>query len=188
MGSLLPLFFIFGFLWSGEIVCPSESTFNPLSHLCFSDVKVDNQSTPSAIQVTIKASKTDPFCQGVTLHIGVAGGPLCPVAAVLSYMVARGNSSGPLFTWEDNRFLTRDQFVRGVRAALSEAGYVAKDYAGHSFRIGAATTAAEHGIQDSLIKTLGRWESSAYTRYVRTSPEVLRSVAKTMSLSVKLGH
>ena len=146
----------FGFLRSGEIVCPSESTFDPLSHLCFGDVKVDNRSTPSAIQVTIKASKTDPFRQGVTLHIGVTGGPLCPVAAVLSYMVARGNSSGPLFTWEDNRFLTRDHFVRGVRAALSEAGYVAKDYAGHSFRIGAATTAAEHGVQDLLIKTLGR--------------------------------
>ena len=113
---------------------------------------------------------------------------MCPVAAVLSYMVARGNSSGPLFTWEDNQFLTRDHFMRGIRAALSEAGYVAKDYAGHSFRIGAATTAAEHGIQDSLIKTLGWWESSAYTRYVRTSPEVLRSVAKTMSLSVKQGH
>ena len=78
--------------------------------------------------------------------------------------------------------------MRGVRAALSEAGYMGKDYAGHSFQIGAATTAAEHGIQDSLIKTLGRWESRAYTWYVRTSPEVLRSVAKTMSLSVKLGH
>ena len=111
-----------------------------------------------------------------------------PGRAVFSYMVARGNSSGPLFTWEDNRFLTRDYFARGVRAALSEAGYVAKDYTGPSFRIGAATTAAEHGIQDLLIKTLGRWESSAYTQYVGTSPEVLRSVAKTMSLSVKLGH
>ena len=78
--------------------------------------------------------------------------------------------------------------MRGVRAALSEAGYVAKDYAGRSYWIGAATTTAERGIQDSLIKTMGRWESSAYTRYVRTSPEVLRSVAITMSLSVKLGH
>ena len=56
---------------------------------------MDNRSTPSAIQVTIKASKTDPFCQGVTLHIGVAGGPLCPVAAVLSYMVARLQPTKP---------------------------------------------------------------------------------------------
>ena len=49
-----------------------------------------------------------------------------------------------------------------VRAVLAEAGLVDKDYAGHSFRIGVATTVASQGLQDSLIKTLGRWESSAY--------------------------
>ena len=122
------------------------------SHLCFSDVRVDNRSAPSAIQVVIKVSKTEPFRQGVTLHIGITGDPLRPVAAVLSYMVARRGSPGPLFTWEDNRYLTRHCFMISLRAALTEAGYVAKDYAGHSFRIGAATTAVEHGIQDSLIK------------------------------------
>ncbi len=140
---------------------------------------------PSAIEVVIMASKTDPFRQGVTLHIGLTGGPLCPVAAVLSYMVARGSSPGRLFTWEDNRYLTRARFVASVRAALSEAGYVAKDYADHSFRIGAATTAGACGIQDSLINTLGWCESSAYTRYIRTSPEVLRRVAKTMTDTAK---
>ena len=66
-----PASVFFGFLRSGEIVCPSENVFDPLSHLCFGDVKVDNQSTPSAIQVTIKASKTDPFRQGVTLHMDI---------------------------------------------------------------------------------------------------------------------
>lgn len=171
----------FGFLRSGEIVCPSETSFGPLSHLAFADIADDNRSAPSAIQVQIKASKTDPFHQGVTLHIGVAGGAICPVAAVLSYMVARGSTPGPLFTWEDGRHLTRDRFVAGVRAALTSAGYPAKDYAGHSFRIGAATTASQHGIQDSLIQTLGRWRSSAYTSYIRTAPETLRGVAKTLA-------
>ena len=101
----------FGFLRSGEIVCPSETSFDPLSHLSFADIAVDNRSAPSAMQVRIKASKTDPFRQGVTLHIGVTGGPLCPVAALLNYMVARGSKPGPLFIWEDGRYLTRDRFV-----------------------------------------------------------------------------
>ena len=169
-----------GFLRSGEATCPSETEFDPESHLAFSDVAVDSRDTPTALQVTIKASKTDPFRQGVTLHIGVSGGPLCPVAAVLSYVVARGSSAGPLFLWEDGKFLTRARFVESMRTALTQAGYKAKDYAGHSFRIGAATTAAQRGIQDSLIKTLGRWESSAYTRYIRTPPPVLRGVAKIL--------
>ena len=65
-----------------------------------------------------------------------------------------------------------------IRAALTEAGLVAKDYAGHSFRIGAATTAAH---QDSLIKTLGRWESAAYTKYIRTAPDTLQGVASRLT-------
>ena len=30
-------------------------------------------------------------------------------------------------------------------------------YSGHSFRIGAATAAAKLGVNDSMIKVLGRW-------------------------------
>ena len=73
---------------------------------------------------------------------------------------------------------TRESFAARVRSALSAAGYRGKDYAGHSFRIRAATISSRCGMQDSLIKTLGRWESTAYTRYIRTAPEVLCEVSK----------
>ena len=66
---------------------------------------------------------------------------------------------------------------------MAEAGLVAKDYAGPSFRIGTAMTAASRGLQDSLIKTLGRWESSAYTRYIKTLPETLRGVARQLGVT-----
>ena len=171
----------FGFLRSGEVVAPAVAQYDPSCHLCFGDIQVDSQAAPSCIHVRIKASKTDPFRRGVTLVIGQTDNVLCPVKAVLSFMVARGPGAGPLFAWEDKRFLTREAFVAAVRAALTEAGLVAKDYAGHSFRIGAATTAARQGIQDSLIKTLGRWESAAYTKYIRTAPDTLQGVASRLT-------
>ena len=81
-------------------------------------------------------------------------------------MVARGGFPGPLFVWDDGWFLTRDCFVASLRTTLTAVGYNARDYAGHSFRIRAAMTAARQEVQDSLIKTLRHWESAAYTRYI----------------------
>ena len=100
---------------------------------------------------------------------------------MLSYMVERGDREGPFFLFGDNRPLTRDCVVNSVKKSLTAAGLDCRLYSGHSFRIGAATTAARHGLQDSLIKTLGRWESAAYSLYIRTPREVLCGVAGTLA-------
>ena len=55
-----------------------------------------------------------------------------------------------------------------LRKVLSSAGLEAKGYAGHSFQIGAATTAAACGFGDSTIQMLGRWSSAAYLTYIKT--------------------
>ena len=76
-------------------------------------------------------------------------------------------SPGPLFKFEDGRVLSRRLFVKAVRDGLRKAGIDQDEYCGHSFRISAATTAVAKGIEDLLIKTLGRWESLAYLQYVK---------------------
>ena len=171
----------FGFLQSGETVVPSESECDPAVHLSFGDVQVDNISSPQYLEIRIKASKTDPFRKGVSVFLGRTDTDICPVAAILGYMVQRGSQKGPLFLFSDGRFLTRERFVDQVRRALQVAGVDSSQYAGHSFRIGAATTAALSGIQDSLIKTLGRWESSAYMLYIRTPRETLCAVSRQLA-------
>ena len=39
------------------------------------------------------------------------------------------------------------------------------------------------GIPESLIKTMGRWESTAYICYMRTAPEALRAVSRTLGVN-----
>ena len=106
---------------------------------------------------------------------------LCPVMAILTYMVRKGNSDGPFFRFEDGRHLTRVRFVITVHRALITSSINPSHCARYSFRLGAATTAANCGLQDSLIKTLGRWESSAYTLYIRTPKETLCSVSRSLA-------
>ena len=99
--------------------------------------------SPQFLTIQIKASKMDLFRQGVTVYIGRATEELCPVAAILNYMVRRGSTSGPFFKFSDGRLLTRERFVKVVRTALDHAGIQSAHYTGHSFRIGVATTAAQ---------------------------------------------
>ena len=171
----------FGFLRVGEVVTPGDDIFDPTCHLAQGDVRINDLQDPKFVVVRIKSSKTDPFRQGVSIYLGRARDSLCLVAAVLGYMVQRGTEGGPFFNFEDGRLLTRGRFVSEVRKAITEMGHNGALYAGHSFQIGAATTAAQKGVQDFLIKTLGRWERAAYTGYIRTPPEVFCGVANTLA-------
>ena len=132
-------------------------------------------------------------CQGIqdgpVPHLGTGVGELCTVSAVLDYMVRRGLAAGPFFAVADGKRLTHEHFVKVVREAMDHPG--TPDIAsgsgpqpqqpGTDFRIGAATTAARYGLQDSLIKTLGRWESAAYMVYIHTPRETLCAVSRTLA-------
>ena len=117
---------------------------------------------PTVVRVHIKASKTDPFQQGVYVYLGATGNDLCPVAAVSAYLAVRGRKPGPFFRFACGTALTQEALVKQLRSALAQFDVDVSQYLGHSFRIGAATTVAAVGLEDSLIKTLGCWQSVAY--------------------------
>ena len=80
---------------------------------------------------------------------------LCLVAAVLTYFAVWSNTPGPLLIDHQRCALTKASFVARIRDVLETAGYLAAQFAGHSFRIGAVTAAAQEGLEDSRIQALG---------------------------------
>ena len=171
----------FAFLRSGEFTVPSAQAFNSAVHLTAQDISVDDLEKPSCLVVAIKASKTDQSRVGVSLCVGKTGDLLCPVAAVLAYLVRRGMELGPLFRFEDYSPRTRSKLFGLLRSTLTRAGKNCSFYSGHSFRIGAATTAAARGVSDSTIQTLGQWQSDSFKRYIRIPRDQLAALSKSLS-------
>ena len=90
---------------------------------------------------------------------------------------------GPLFLVQSRKPLTRARFVDALRDALKRTGLDEQKYCSHTFRIGAATTAASKGMEDCIIKTLGRWESVAYLQYIRIPRERLARISSVQEAS-----
>ena len=66
---------------------------------------------------------------------------------------------------------------------LTKVGLKAELYAGHSFRIGAATTAAVAGLPDWLIQAMGHWSSDCYKQYIRITNASLKQACRDMAVS-----
>ena len=92
----------FGFLRVGEIVVPSDSRFDQTSNLAFGDVCIDNVVTLHYLEFRIKASKTDPFRQGMSVFFGATERDVCQVASILSYMVVRDTIQVPSCDFQQN--------------------------------------------------------------------------------------
>ena len=152
----------FGFFRSGEITIPSVNSFDPSRHLAWGDVSLDSVLEPTTLKIHLKKSKTDQLKKGVDVYIGKTNCPLCPVGAGVDYMSIRGSDPGPFFKFSNGQPLTKAKFTQHVRDALQVLGLPYNEFAGHSFRIGAATAAAQAGVEDSVIRTMGRWNSSAF--------------------------
>ena len=134
------------------------------------DLQVDAEENPSNLCFHIKSSETDPFQQHCFIYLGRGQASLCPIAATMSL------SQGPLFIDRTGQPLTQVRLSSFFQSTLAGAG-IPGQFSGHSFRIGTATTAAQRGIPDHLIKTMGRWMSDAYKLCQNSSspdPECIR--------------
>ncbi len=171
----------FGFFRLGELLPASRSAWKAGTDLAWGDVAVDDRHTPRMVQIHLKQSKCDQSGAGADVVVGRTEADVCPVGAVTLYLQSRGDDAGPFFLDHDSETVTKPWFVQQVRKALQDLNLPAHLYAGHSFRIGAATSAALSGVEDSLIQTLGRWHSAAFLKYIRTPKSQLASVSKKLA-------
>jgi len=149
----------YGFMRVSEFTSPTNSdSFSPPG-LHWSDV----QLSPSSILLTLRQSKTDPFRRGQYITITATNTSTCPVRALCHYvnLVPLANQFGPLFSGGRFTPLSQVHVTSIVCQLLHGTGAIQSQYSSHSFRIGAATTAAAAGLPATLIKTLGRWKSNA---------------------------
>ena len=140
-------------------------------------------ASPPSLRYHLRRSKTDRDGNGVVIHVGPSAPEVCPVISMAAYFA--GSPASPtdhLFVYDNGIPLRRASFVNDVRHLLAVAGTANLQlYAGHSFRIGAATSAALCGIPEGTIRAMGRWKSDCVHRYIRTDPATFHRVASRLS-------
>ena len=152
----------FGFFRLGELLLTSPAAFNPRLHLAWEDLAMDNPTNPRILKLHLKQSKTDQTGHGADVVLGRTDLTLCPVARV------RGQPRRPARPILPH-FGGSSPDETGIRVrVLASLGLPDHQYAGHSFRIGAATSAALAGMEDSTIRVL--LSSGIYVRPRRGWP------------------
>ena len=103
----------------------------------------------------------------VTLRISSSTSQYCPVKSLLRYLSIRGYSPGPLFVFRNKVPVSSSFFYSKFKSIVGLSGYDHTKIKPHSLRIGAATTAASKGYSETQICAMGRWQSTAFKKYVR---------------------
>ena len=171
----------FGFPRLGELLVGTAAEFTEARHLSWGDVVVDCNSAASWVTIHLRKSKCNQFGAGADILLGRTGCDLCPVAAILAYVSQRCKSPRHFFINGEGKIITKLRFITQLRGYLKSADLPSDQFAGHSFRIRAATTAAQVGMEDSIIQTLGRWHSAAFLRYIHTPHERLAVLSAALA-------
>jgi hypothetical protein len=166
----------FGFLRVSEYTSLLSKSFDPESTLLIYDVSIKTEGGIRRVEINIKKSKTDPFRQGTVIHLSPNGSQICPIQALCSYLHHHPTKQGPLFTFSNGKFLTRRNICTSVKNFLPSVNNIST----HSFRIGAATTAAAAGHPRWLIQSLGRWTSDCFREYIRIPNGTFDMVSKSL--------
>ncbi len=166
----------FGFLRCAELTASSK--FDPAINPTISDLTILDSET---ISFLIKQSKTDQVKKGHFVYIFNLSSPIQAVREYLHLRISQAKSPlEPLFLDHAGNPVSRTWFQKQLKSVLLSAGISAANFSSHSFRIGAATSAAQKGLTKHQIQTLGRWSSEAFQSYIRTDQFHIKSAHQTL--------
>ncbi len=174
----------FVFLRAAEFTSPS-SGFIEDQHMSLSDVTREKSPVPDNAFLRLKYSKTDQFGKGCTVILARSSSLICPVAALMAYLQRWGSCPGPLFMFSNGMPLTKVKLNSRLQSLLKSCGWP-NTLTLHSFRVGAATSAAALGFPDYLIQALGRWSSDAYKVYIKMPTAKLTSASVNLAIAKPL--
>ena len=174
MMSAAALLAFFGLLRASEYLADASRNYDRLCNLQVKHIRFAPDL--KSLKVHIPQSKTDPFRMGQQVTIWSTGNELCPVKATLEYIRHHPTGTGPLFTFANGTFLTRQRWSELVQSVISDININT-----HSFRIGGASAAATAGIPDSTIQIMGRWSSEAFKLYLRLPDSIFQKASSKMA-------
>ncbi|XP_069011392.1 uncharacterized protein [Embiotoca jacksoni] len=164
----------YGFLRCSEFAS-SSAKFNPSLHPCIFNLYPISEDCVACL---LKQSKTNQISNPVLIFDFKLNSHLSLYEPLIHYLLLRKmqqtSSHEPLFITETGHVANPSWFLSHFREVLITSGINPDSFSGHSFSVGAATTASSRGVPDHLIKVMGCWSSQAFQLYTRHSFNDLR--------------
>ena len=160
----------------GELVPPSEKTFDPDIHVS-NDVPIRFGITDNGVEHAhfhIPKTKTD--SAGADIHLTAIDDPSSPITFLRNHCLVNASVTrgAPLFAFvvaDSWATLTKEILLDRCNQAWSHAGLA--PLPGHAFRIGGSTELLLRGIHPDVVMIQGRWKSKAFLEYWRRIDEVI---------------
>jgi hypothetical protein len=190
---------ITGFLRGGEFLTSPSSGRPILRHR---DVCIESSDGVRCVKVNVARPKarwwlidSEVYCSDFDTHAWC--NPSVWMTCYRHYSACLLPDDGAAFRLEDGTPLSKPWMLARTCALIEMTGVESVDETGKlvpvkasSWRSGGVASAKEAGLDEGIIREMGRWSSSAWTSYLFTSRADLRVAAKAMwrASTLEAGH
>lgn len=170
---------VYGLFRSGELTVKTRDAVPTCDLLTRGNAHWNDES----VVIHLVSSKTDPFREGVDVVLHKNGSRTCPwtLLRLLWDSSTDDSANAPLFQHADASPLQYRELNNAIKALARLVGLDPGMFAGHSMRIGGATSLAMLGYSEHIIKALGRWTSLSYQAYARMTGGMRAAISKALA-------